>query len=75
VVSGLKRAADGDGLVLRLYEPHGRTGVATVAVPEGVDVWEATVVEDRVRRLSVRAGEVALRLRPWQVVTLRLGTR
>jgi alpha-mannosidase len=36
VLQTVKRAEDGDGLVLRLYEPHGGRGTATVALDHPV---------------------------------------
>jgi alpha-mannosidase len=34
-LGALKPAEDGEGLILRLYEPSGRRGALSVAVPEG----------------------------------------
>ncbi len=34
-LSGLKGAEDGDGLVLRIYEPAGGRGAVTLALPQG----------------------------------------
>jgi alpha-mannosidase len=71
LVSCFKAARRGRGTVVRVYEPHGRSATSTVAgVPEGAEVWEVTVTEDRVCRLEAVAGVVTLALRPWQVRTL-----
>jgi len=78
VVEAVKLADDGSGdVVVRLYESHG--GQAQVTLTPGFGVLEvvATDAHERVDAASagptlVRSGDdVALRLRPFQIVTLR----
>jgi alpha-mannosidase len=71
VLSGLKRAHDGAATVVRLYESGGRQARTVLAgLPPGATVWEANVVEDRVRRLEPDDAGLALGFRPWQIRTL-----
>ncbi len=78
VVEAVKLADDGSGdVVVRLYESHG--GQAEVTLTPGFGVLDvvATDAHERVDAASagptlVRSGDdVALRLRPFQIVTLR----
>ncbi len=76
-LGALKRAEEGTGLILRLYEPHGARGTATLRFARevrrvaAVDLLEAAA-PGSVPALE-HAGEVVrLGVRPFQVVTLRV---
>ncbi|NEB79825.1 alpha-mannosidase [Streptomyces sp. SID14478] len=78
VVSAVKLADDRSGdLVVRLYEAHGARARATVRV-DGFDTSSVVRTDLLERPLAgvtspaVSGGEVALALRPFQMVTLRL---
>ena len=76
VVEALKRAEDGDGLVLRVYEAHGGRGPATVRLPfrvasvEAVDLMERPTEADG--PVSLDDGALAFDLRPFEIRTFRL---
>jgi alpha-mannosidase len=77
-LGSLKRAEDGEGLILRLYEPHGNRGRATLRFPRPVlQVERANLLEEvesgPVTVLSDDGMTVQLDLRPFEVVTLRVG--
>ncbi|NED93841.1 alpha-mannosidase [Phytoactinopolyspora alkaliphila] len=77
VAEAVKLADDGSGdVVVRIYEAAG--GRATANLTAGFPVTSATVTDLLERpfageELTVEDGAVRLRLRPFQVVTLRLG--
>jgi alpha-mannosidase len=76
VLQTVKRAEDGDGLVLRLYEPHGGRGTATVALDHPVrSAVRADLLEAATGAAEVRDGAVEVPFRPWEIVTLRVGGR
>ncbi len=66
-LSALKRAEDGDGLMLRLYEPAGARGACRLALPLG---WRADGPLNLTEEPMARAGEVDLT--PFEVRTWRL---
>ena len=76
VVEALKRAEDGDGLVLRVYEAHGGRGQATVRLPfrvgsaEPVDLMERPWSEDG--PVAVEGGAVAFGVRPYEIRSVRV---
>jgi alpha-mannosidase len=73
VLQTVKRAEDGDGLVLRLYEPHGGRGTAYVRVAAGVASAErADVLEERTGDVEWRGDTLVVPFRPWEIVTLRV---
>jgi alpha-mannosidase len=74
VLDTIKRAEDGDGLVLRLYEPCGGRGVARLELASpAVSGTPSNLLEDRVADpLPVRDGTLDLPYRPFEIITLRV---
>ena len=73
VLQTVKRAEDGDGLVLRLYEPHGGRGTATVALDRPArSALRADLLEEATGAAEVRDGAIVVPFRPWEIVTLRV---
>jgi len=73
IVETVKQAEDGDGLILRLYE-HERTQ-QVFDLHAGFPLAEAcscNLLEDNEARLAVTERKVAVRARPFQIMTLRL---
>jgi len=64
-LAGLKRAEDGVGLVLRVYEPAGARGPVRLALPDG---WRIAGSVDILERPVEASGE----LRPFEVRSWRL---
>jgi len=74
VLDTIKRAEDGNGLVLRLYEPSGARGSARleVALP-ATSAARCNLLEDRAGDpVAFRDGTLELAYRPFEIVTLRL---
>ena len=65
-LGALKPAEEGDGLVLRLYEPQGARGAARIALPPG---WRLAEGVDLLER---PLGEPDAALRPFEVRSYRL---
>lgn len=73
MISTLKQAHEGSGLVLRLNEGFGRKGEAVVGgLPAGWRADRAAITEEPLARLPVRGGRFRVRMRPWEVVTVLL---
>jgi alpha-mannosidase len=72
VLDTIKRAENGDGLILRLYEPHGASGRArlTVELP-GQTATPCNLLEEPVAEpIALDEGTVELLYRPFEIVTL-----
>jgi alpha-mannosidase len=73
MLDSVKRAEDGKGLVLRLYEAHGGRGTARLRLARPVAAAaRATLLEEPLEALEVRDGAVVVAFRPWEIVTVRL---
>ena len=73
ITSAFKKAEEGEGFVLRLYEAHGRPATARVTLPfEAKKVEETDQLERGGRDLGVKGASFDVALRPHEVKTLRL---
>ena len=73
LVDTVKRAEDGDDLVVRLYEAHGGRGVARLRVGlPFAEAWFTNLLEDRLAAAEVDGDEVVMPYRPFEIVTLAL---
>jgi alpha-mannosidase len=73
VIETVKRAEDGNGLIVRLYEDQRNRGKVTVA--PGFTLSEAYIcnlLEENEQALEVQDNAVQLDVTPYQIVTLRL---
>lgn len=69
-LSALKPAEDGDGLILRVYEPAGRRGPFSIAPPAG---WQTSGPLTILEEPAADAGETGLK--PFEVKSWRLTRR
>ena len=75
-LGALKRAEDGDGLILRLYEPHGNRGEATLRFTtplqriERVNLLEEP--DEGAAPVLIGERDIRLQVRPFEVVSLRI---
>ena len=73
VIDTVKKAEDSDDLILRIYESRGTRVNCSLGSCLSIKAAALTnMLEDRLASLPVRANRVALSLRPFQVLTLRL---
>jgi alpha-mannosidase len=73
VVESVKRAEDGDGIIVRLYECHNSRGRAELACARRPRTAELCNLEEApVAELEVQDGLIAFEFRPFEILTLRL---
>ncbi|SMB81123.1 glycoside hydrolase family 38 C-terminal domain-containing protein [Deinococcus hopiensis] len=76
MLSALKHAEDGVGLVLRLYEPYGAHAEFTLACAQLQDAWRVNLLEDPIGEVpletSGQGSQLRLTLRPFEIASLRL---
>jgi alpha-mannosidase len=71
LLTGLKNAKKGAGMVLRICESSGYSGRAEVhGIPEKAQVFEANILEDKLQKIPVVSGCIHLAFNPWQVKTI-----
>jgi alpha-mannosidase len=76
LIETVKRAEDGDGMIVRLYESQRKRG--PVRLRAGFPVaaaWETNLLEENESVLRVENDSIHLDLKPYQIMTLRLKSR
>jgi len=72
-IETIKRAEDGDGIILRLYESQRRRGQVHVRAGFAVEAaWETNLLEENQSELSVENDSIQIHLRPYQIMTIRI---
>lgn len=73
VIETVKRAENGQGLIVRLYESQRRRGPVTLTAGFPLaQVWRTNLLEQNQEALDVAGREVTLDIKPYEIVTLRL---
>ncbi len=74
IVTALKRAESGDGLILRYYECTGTPGTATITLgTPATDAWKADLMERSTKTsYPIRAGKIQVPVGKWEIGTLLL---
>ena len=73
IIETVKRAEDGDGLIVRLYEHHRSRGPVTLTT--GFPLKSAQVcnlLEENQEVLEVKDNRVTFEMTPYQIINLRL---
>ncbi|MEO6014484.1 MAG: glycoside hydrolase family 38 C-terminal domain-containing protein [Devosia sp.] len=73
-IEAVKRAADGEAIVVRLWEAAGRRGPSTLQfATHWQSIQRADLLENPIAQCDARAGRLTLDLAPFEVATLLLG--
>jgi len=73
VVETVKKAEDGDGIIVRMYESFGKR--CTAALDFGFDVKQVTIcnlLENEIRDLAVKNNKVKIAVGNFEIVTLKI---
>ena len=73
IIETVKRAEDGHGIIVRLYESQRKRGQVQVKVGGVVDsAWATNLLEENESALSVENDSILLNLKPYQIVSVRI---
>ncbi len=75
VITAVKQAADGDGLIVRFYEWAGKKGEIHLSLPQaGIAAWETNLMEVAQRSLSLAANPNVLTVptNPYEIKTVKV---
>src|SRR6185503_5104621 len=73
VVETIKRAEDGNGLIVRLYESQRKRGQARLHLGFKIgSAWRTNLLEENQAALTPDGDTLTLSVRPYEIVTLRL---
>ena len=73
VIETVKRAEDGDGVIVRLYEARRtRSQVTLTSAFPLASAWRANILEENQAELAVDGNSVTFPVKPYEIVTLRM---
>lgn len=73
VIETVKKAQDGDGFIVRMYESLGGRG--SVAIATSFDIkscFETDLIEDNKKQLAADNRQIKFDIKPFQILTLRI---
>ena len=74
IVETVKRAEDGDGVILRMYEAYKERKKVQIALSFAKEVWMCDLNEKREQKLSLNEGMVEFNIKPFEIITLKIKT-
>jgi len=73
VIETIKRAEDGNGIIVRLYDSQRQRGRVTLTCSFPLKAaWRANLLEENKEQLPVNGHRVTLFVKPYEIATLRL---
>ncbi len=73
VVETIKRAEDGEGVIVRFYESQRKRGAAALTAGFPIKgAWRCNLIEENEETLAVEGNSVRVFVKPYEIVTLRL---
>jgi alpha-mannosidase len=76
ILTALKKAEDGDGLVMRFFETRGEHCIATICVPDLVQsAKKIDLIENEEGEVAIENGTITMEVGPFEIVTLELRHR
>ncbi len=73
IIETIKRAEDGDGIIVRLYESQRSRGDFTLtSLFPLVTAWRTNILEENQSEVAVEGNQLHFRIKPYQILTFRL---
>ncbi|PYE55399.1 alpha-mannosidase [Deinococcus yavapaiensis] len=72
LVSALKKAEEGDALILRVYEPYGANATLALEAPRLRRAARVNLLEEPLEDVAVEPSGLTLALKPFEIVSLHL---
>ncbi|GER90159.1 hypothetical protein KDW_43210 [Dictyobacter vulcani] len=73
IIETIKRAEDGNGIIVRLYESQRRRGRVTLTTGFNLaEVWHTNLLEENGEQVQCQGNELTFSIKPYEIVTLRL---
>jgi alpha-mannosidase len=73
VIETVKKAQDGEGIIVRLYECQRARGNFTLTTGFSIrQAWLTNLLEENLEELTVDGNQMTLAIKPYQILTIRL---
>jgi alpha-mannosidase len=74
IVETVKRAEDGDGIIVRMYEAYKERKTARLDLPKAREVYLCDLNERELQKMELDGGMVGCAIKPFEVITLKIKT-
>ena len=72
MIETVKRAEDGDGIVLRMYEAYKERKKVTISLPFTKEAYLCDLEERELERLDCNDGALTFEIKPFEIVTMKV---
>jgi alpha-mannosidase len=73
IIETIKRAEDGNGIIVRLYESQRQRGTLTLTTAFDLETaWRTNILEENQVEIGVDGNQLHHQIKPYQILTLRL---
>ncbi len=73
VIESVKKAEDGNAIIVRMYECHNARGIAELAISKKTKkAFLCDLLENHLKPLNVENGHVAFDYKPFEIITIKL---
>ena len=72
VVSAYKRAEDGDGIVVRMYEAYKERKTVTLSIPNAKSVVLCDLNENEIETMHLENNQVVFQIKPFEIITIKI---
>lgn len=72
IIETIKKAEQGDGIIVRAFEAYKERKVARVCIPFAREVLICDLNENELEKLEVKNGEVSFVVKPFEIATLKI---
>ncbi len=72
IVEALKIAENGDGVVVRVYEPLRKRGTAEINLGFGKEAVLCDMLENELEKLEITDGKIILPYKPFEIITVKI---
>lgn len=73
IIDTVKKAENGKGIIVRMYDAYNRRRNVTVNLPEGAkEVYLTNLMEEKIKQLKITNGKVTVPVNNFEIVTLNI---
>lgn len=72
IVETVKRAENGDGIVIRMYEAYKERKTVQIAIPEAQEVVLCDLEENEIEKVRLEGDIATFSVKPFEIVTIKV---
>ena len=72
MIETVKRAEDGDGIVVRMYEAYKERKTVTLSIPNAKSVVLCDLNENEIETMHLENNQVVFQIKPFEIITIKI---